>query len=111
MPNDRVQLRPPRRYLAASGDLCSNPQNPLLEKAFDIRACVIDVPSVVNTEDASPLRAQRTQRFISSLGGEPSHCLAASALHCELSARAPFRPASSARGEERFQFGHKRIQL
>src|SRR5712692_11065451 len=47
MPNDRVQLRPPRRYLAASGDLCSNPQNLLLEKAFDIRACVIDVLCVL----------------------------------------------------------------
>src|SRR5712691_7582883 len=47
MPNDRVQLRPPRRLLAASGDVCSKTQKPLLEKEFDTGACVIDVPSVV----------------------------------------------------------------
>src|SRR5437899_9417232 len=44
MPNDRVQLRPPRRLLAASGDVCSKLQNSLLEKAFDIRACIIECP-------------------------------------------------------------------
>src|SRR5260370_8847824 len=48
MPNDRVQLRPPRRLTAASALLCLKPQNPLSGKEFDIGACIIDVTSVLN---------------------------------------------------------------
>src|SRR6266851_8964303 len=65
MPNDRVQLRPRRRLLAASGDLCSKPQNPLLEKEFDIGACIIDVPSVppvVNSVRLSTQRSETTEK-------------------------------------------------
>src|SRR5712692_1848631 len=84
MPNDRVQLRPPRRYLAASGDLCSNPQNLLLEKAFDIRACVIDVPSVVKPLRNSPQRARSPQRLTSPRGGESANCKAVGGLDCKV---------------------------
>src|SRR5260370_40315909 len=46
MPNDRVQLRPPRRLTAASALLCLKPQNPLSGKEFHIGACIIDAYSV-----------------------------------------------------------------
>src|SRR5260370_20052834 len=48
MPNDRVQLRPPRRLTAASALLCLKPQNPLSGKEFDIGACIIDAISVLS---------------------------------------------------------------
>jgi hypothetical protein len=46
MPNDRVQLRPPRRLLAASAAVCTKTQKLLRVKELDPRACVIDVFSV-----------------------------------------------------------------
>src|SRR5260370_11607156 len=48
MPNDRVQLRPPRRLTAACAILWLKPQNALSGKEFDIGACIIDVTSVLN---------------------------------------------------------------
>jgi len=46
MPNDRVQLRPPRRLLAASAAVCTKTQKLLRVKELDPRVCVIDVLSV-----------------------------------------------------------------
>ncbi len=46
MPNDRVQLRPPRRLLAASAAVCTKTQKLLRVKELDPRVCVIDVFSV-----------------------------------------------------------------
>src|SRR5216683_4561141 len=46
MPNDRVQLRPPRRLLAASAAVCTKTQKLLRVKELDPRVCVIDAFSV-----------------------------------------------------------------
>src|SRR5229473_8595545 len=48
MPNDRVQLRPPRRLLAASAAVCTKTQKLLRVKELDPRVCVIDVFSVAS---------------------------------------------------------------
>src|SRR5882672_10053062 len=48
MPNDSVQLRPPRRLPAASGVPRPKTQNLHLSKKLDPGACVIDVSSVLN---------------------------------------------------------------
>src|SRR5216683_7205811 len=68
MPNDRVQLRPRRRLLAASGDLCSKPQNPLLEKEFDIGACIIDALCGELRRSFTTARTESTEKMRSELG-------------------------------------------
>src|SRR5713101_6554675 len=76
MPNDRVQLRPPRRLLAASGDVCSKTQKPLLEKEFDTGACVIDVLRALIGKTFSELttEGQRTQSGTAATNVTVSRC-------------------------------------
>src|ERR1700758_564798 len=46
MPNDRVQLRPPRRHTRCLRRCVPKTQKLPLEKTLDLSACVIDVCSV-----------------------------------------------------------------
>src|SRR5216683_1141939 len=82
MPNDRVQLRPPRRLLAASAAVCTKTQKLLRVKELDPRVCVIDafsVPSVLILVFDLLCLSRRSPNFLLLLL-PPKHCFA-NALH------------------------------
>src|SRR5713226_3656384 len=85
MPNDRVQLRPPRRLLAASAAVCTKTQKLLRVKELDPRVCVIDafsVPSVLILVFDLLCLSRRSPNFLLLLL-PPKHRLPHS-LHCPL---------------------------